>query len=420
MEEFSETLKIRPQVFTQSNQGKGSAVRTGIRHSHGDVVIIQDADLEYDPQDYFQCIEPILQGKYAAVYGSRQESGKNRLHSSPIFYLGALSLTFCIDLLFHAELTDEPTCYKAFRGDLIRNLPFQGNRFDWECEITAKILRLGFEIYEVPIAYHPRKKKEGKKIRWKDGIQSLWTCLKWKWHPLKDIRASLEQIPDLAKVQKSALKAERAILLLVFAAVAIRLLYSIPGLMNPDLLCRPDSATYLGPAFSLAHDGTFSTGPGSGQAALIRTPGYPLYLAVLLLLSGGSLQFCIIISCILGGLAVLPVYRAARLYANWKVSWISAFLFALNPTAIAYTPMFLSDALFAWIVAFQMLFFLKFMKSGFGYFFFAAVLTSIAGTYIRPINIVWILPCLFVLCFLPKPPFREKIRFGVCALVLTA
>ena len=155
--------------LNKENGGKGSAVKAGIQASTGDVVIIQDADLEYDPHDYEACIRPILDGECKVVYGSREEENRNRLYSSPSFYLGGLLLTFWINLLYNANLTDEPTCYKTFDGPLIRSLPIEGDRFEWEPEVTAKLLRMGFEIREVPVSYYPRKITEGKKIKWKDG-----------------------------------------------------------------------------------------------------------------------------------------------------------------------------------------------------------------------------------------------------------
>lgn len=188
-------LKNRPDcraklIVSEKNSGKGAAVRAGIAVSAGDAVIIQDADLEYDPNDYEVCAMPIFRGECDVVYGSREESNRNRVYSSPGFYLGALALTFWIDLLYHAELTDEPTCYKTFRGDLIRAVPFEEDGFEWEPEITAKMLRLGCAIREVPIAYFPRSIKEGKKIRLRDGLRSFLVALLWRFRPLRSIRES--------------------------------------------------------------------------------------------------------------------------------------------------------------------------------------------------------------------------------------
>ncbi len=167
-------------VHHERNSGKGAAVRTGIQHATGDIIIIQDADLEYDPSDYFACIEPIVKGQCDVVYGSRSLSGKNH-YSHLSFYLGGKMVTFITNLLYGSKLTDAPTCYKTFRSGLIKGLSFRGNKFDWEPEVTAKILKSGHTIREVPISYTARPLHEGKHIRWKDGVQALWTLLKYRF-----------------------------------------------------------------------------------------------------------------------------------------------------------------------------------------------------------------------------------------------
>lgn len=183
------------QLVHKPNGGKGSAVRAGVLRSTGDVVIIQDADLEYDPNDYQACIDPILNGEAPVVYGSRELGGRNTRCSHPCFYLGGLLVTAVTNLLFRARLTDEPTCYKTFRGTLIRALPFEGDGFDWEPEITAKLLRLGFRIHEVPIRYTPRSLAEGKKIAWRDGLKALAVLLKFRLLPLGALKADLSAPP---------------------------------------------------------------------------------------------------------------------------------------------------------------------------------------------------------------------------------
>jgi len=180
-------------IINKENEGKGSAVRAGIEKSTGDVVIIQDADLEYDPNDYQRCIDPILEGKTKVVYGSR---GQIRSHSSFAFYLGGLAVTNWTNLLFGSNLTDEPTCYKTFDGNLIRFILFEGKGFEWEPEVTAKFLRLGYEIFEVPIKYFPRKITEGKKINWKDGLKAFWTAFLWRFLPLNKERERLLKLSE--------------------------------------------------------------------------------------------------------------------------------------------------------------------------------------------------------------------------------
>jgi glycosyltransferase involved in cell wall biosynthesis len=165
----------------KKNKGKGGAVKTAIKHASGHVLIVQDADLEYDPRDYFKCVLPILRGKAKVVYGSRRLDKKNRQYSGLSFYIGGIGITLIFNILFFTRLTDEPTCYKTFRSDVIKRIKINGNRFDWEPEVTAKIVKRGIRIKEVPIKYYPRSSDEGKKIRWKDGVDAVLTMLKYRF-----------------------------------------------------------------------------------------------------------------------------------------------------------------------------------------------------------------------------------------------
>lgn len=407
-------------LLDKKNGGKGSAVRLGIRHSSGGVLIIQDADLEYDPGDYEACAAPIFRGECKVVYGTREDSNRNRIYSSPGFYLGALSLTFWINLLFNANLTDEATCYKTFEGDLIRSLSFEGDHFEWEPELTAKLLRLGYEIREVPIRYYPRKTSEGKKITFRDGIQGFAVAFRWRFASLKKEKEALSAASkEDARHIRQVRYAQTALLAVTLFAVLIRLLYAIPGILDPQLLMRPDSPTYLGPAFALLSDGVFASSPGAPPTAF-RTPLYPLYLAFCLLISGKSLGFCAAASAVLGGLVAAPVYLAARLFGGWKAAFLAALLFALNPTAIALSPMFLADTFFLFLFSFQMLFFLKFIRCRFALFFFVSVFMAALGALVRPLNSLWILPCLFVLWFVPALPAYLKGYYSLFALLIYA
>lgn len=173
------------KYFSQKNGGKGSALKLGFSKATGDIFIIQDADLEYDPNDYEKLIKPIMSGKTKVVYGSRLK-GKFNGYSHLSFFIGGLLVTIATDILYFAKLTDEPTCYKVFHKDLKSILiNADGNKFEWEPEITAKILRKKYEIAELPINYYPRSIKEGKKINWKDGVSAIITLLKWRFKKIE-------------------------------------------------------------------------------------------------------------------------------------------------------------------------------------------------------------------------------------------
>ena len=165
-------------VCHEKNMGKGMAIRTGLKHVTGDIVIIQDADLEYDPEDYVKLIDPILQKKADIVYGSRI-LGKNK-KSYWSFYLGGRVLSFFTNLLYGSHITDEPTCYKVFRSDVINSTRLVCKRFEFCPEITAKLLKKGHKIYEVPIHYYPRSISNGKKIRFRDAIEAFWVLIKYR------------------------------------------------------------------------------------------------------------------------------------------------------------------------------------------------------------------------------------------------
>lgn len=174
-------LKKHKLIFHNQNRGKGSAIRTALKHITGDIVIIQDADMEYNPNDYKILIQPIIDKKYKVVYGSRERNKQNKIHSGLLYYIGGLFLTWLTNLLYHSTLTDESTCYKVFDKSLLLNIPLKCKRFEFCPEITAKILKRGIEIKEIPISYNPRTTKEGKKIKFKDGVKATWTLLKYRF-----------------------------------------------------------------------------------------------------------------------------------------------------------------------------------------------------------------------------------------------
>jgi len=170
--------RIDVLVCHERNRGKGAAIRSALAASTGDVVIVQDADLEYDPADWPSLLAPIAAGRADAVFGSRFLGGPHRVlyfwHS-----VGNWVLTLLSNMLTNVNLTDMETCYKAIRGDLARSLPLTSDRFGFEPEVTARLVQAKARIYEVPISYHGRTYAEGKKISWRDGVAAIWHILRF-------------------------------------------------------------------------------------------------------------------------------------------------------------------------------------------------------------------------------------------------
>jgi len=169
-------LKI---IFHEKNQGKGAALRTGFSQATGDIILIQDADLEYDPQDYPRLLEPIFRGVADVVYGSRFLGGPHRVL---LFwhYVGNKFLTTLCNLCANLNLTDMETCYKVFRREVLARINLKSKRFGFEPEITIKVGKLGCRVYEVPISYYGRDYREGKKITWKDGLAAIFHILRFR------------------------------------------------------------------------------------------------------------------------------------------------------------------------------------------------------------------------------------------------
>jgi glycosyltransferase involved in cell wall biosynthesis len=168
--------------FHKKNHGKGAAIRTALQHATGDIIIIQDADLEYNPAEYGKLLQPILDGKTKVVYGSRLEAIQRDLQNMyKLHYFGNKFLTIMTNILYGTTITDMETCYKVFRREVLDGIRLRAMRFDFEPEITAKLLKKGYNIVEVPIDFVGRTFKEGKKITWRDGIKALFYLIKYRF-----------------------------------------------------------------------------------------------------------------------------------------------------------------------------------------------------------------------------------------------
>jgi glycosyltransferase involved in cell wall biosynthesis len=173
-----ENIKV---LFHERNKGKGAALQTGFSHVTGDVVVVQDADLEYNPEEYHLLIKPILENRADVVYGSRFLTGSERRVLLFWHSLGNKFLTFLSNMITDLNLSDMETCYKMFKADVLKKIEIEENRFGFEPEFTVKVAKARFRIYEVGISYNGRDYSEGKKIGWKDGVAVLWYLLKYRF-----------------------------------------------------------------------------------------------------------------------------------------------------------------------------------------------------------------------------------------------
>ncbi|NLN77553.1 MAG: glycosyltransferase family 2 protein [Armatimonadetes bacterium] len=166
-------------VESDQNQGKGKSIRSALEEVTGDIVLIQDADLEYDPNDYHALIQPIVDGDADVVYGSRFLRGKPKMRL--INYIANKVFAALASLLYGVKVSDEATCYKAFRTEVLKSIELRCNRFEFCPEVTARLLKRGYRYVEVPIWYEARTHAQGKKITWKDGVECIWTLLKYRF-----------------------------------------------------------------------------------------------------------------------------------------------------------------------------------------------------------------------------------------------
>ncbi len=184
-QKYESGLKIK-LIRHNTNRGKGASVIDGINLSSGEIIVIQDADLEYDPDDYAKLIDPIIRGDTDVVYGTRLKHYPLRFFGekkTPLIthYFGNKLLTFITEILYQKKVSDMETCYKMFRKDIIKDINIKAKRFEFEPEFTAKVLKKDYKIHEIPIKVQPRGYEEGKKISWRDGFIALWTLIKYRF-----------------------------------------------------------------------------------------------------------------------------------------------------------------------------------------------------------------------------------------------
>jgi len=380
--------EVHAVCIDKENGGKGSAVKLAIAASTGEAVIIQDADLEYDPLDYAACAEPIFRGECEVVYGSREEGNRNRIYSSPGFYLGSLSLTFLVDILFNANLTDEATCYKTFRGCLIRALAddLEGDGFEWEPEITAKLLRLGIHPYEVPVTYTPRKPEDGKKIRFRDGLLSIWTAYEWRFRSVKTIQKRVASLSDVDGEHVRHVKYAQGALLLAMLVAVIQVGDFAPSRLGYVIaaalvylaarLYQPWKLALLWSVLSTAMLDLFLPAASDG---LIQT-----------IMTGGSDAMC--------GALNLAAYRGLGLDLLFPYA---------DPASLALAGFCL-----------QMFFYLKFAACGFVLFFIMAVFFCWTTALLMPLNIWWMIPALAGLLLQRENKFRAAGAAAAAVLLL--
>ncbi|MBP5182671.1 MAG: glycosyltransferase [Lentisphaeria bacterium] len=415
------------RYLEKPNGGKGSALKEGIAASTGSVVIIQDADLEYDPADYVKCIRPILEGKSKVVYGSREAENRNRFYSAPSFYLGGLILSFWIDLLYNGVLTDELTCYKTFDGDLIRSLKVEGDHFEWEVEVTCKLLRLGFSIEEVPISYSPRKPEGGKKIRAKDGFQGLWTALKWRFLPLREEKKALAESPtaqELAVFGKVHAKAVRGVWILLGLALLLRLAYALPGMetarRTPGLEDRIYQR-YSDPVRK--HFCNYSPQERKLDIVTIRkAPLYRYFLALFRHAGTHRMLLAELAGLLLSVLGVYVVYAGASAVCGWKAGLWAASLYALSPLLIAAAfpgRLHWSFPLLLFFLTLQFCFLLRFFRTALQPDLFCMAASGALAALTDSVNAFWSLPAALLILLYGKFTARRKLEYILLLLLVT-
>ncbi len=175
--EGKENIKV---YYHEKNKGKAGAIKTGIPYATGEIISVQDGDLETDPNDFVKLTEPIKSGEAQVVYGSRYLN-KNEKSLYFAYKFGARFLSWVVNILYGQNITDEATCYKVFRSDILKKIPLEYDRFEFCPEVTAKVSKMGYKIKELPMSYFPRSFDEGKKMNWRDGLKALWVLIKFRF-----------------------------------------------------------------------------------------------------------------------------------------------------------------------------------------------------------------------------------------------
>lgn len=404
IELYKDACEIK--YFEKQNGGKGSAVRLGIENSTGDIVIIQDADCEYDPCDYEKLIQPILKAETQVVYGSRERDIKNRTKSSWFFYLGGLSVSFLFNILYGTSLSDEPTCYKTFDGNLIRSIKFKNNKFGWEPEVTAKILRMGFKIVEIPISYHPRKINDGKKIRLKDGFEALFLTFIYRFSIPMGKVAGEKNITAV----KNEFSFRTALVGIFCLAYILRLFLAIPygNMAVENHLMRPDTPSYCFDA------------PGFDWG--LRAPLPCVLYWLLKQITPFALSAYSLLGIFLSSITVFPVAYLGKLISKKNAGGIiAALLWCCNVTSIGHAPLILSDTLFTFFVAWQVFCIVRAYETKRLIDFAYGIGFGTLAALTRSINLPWILAVAPVLAlFIIRPKWKCILALAVNLILVLA
>ena len=355
-------------IHHERNRGKGAALRTGIAAATGDVTVIQDADLEYDPADLSRLMEPFLAGKADAVYGSRFQGGPRRV----LLYWHAVGnrlITLLSNMFTNLNLSDVETCYKLVRTDLLKRLPLTSDRFGFEIEVTVRLAQAGARIWELPISYSGRTYAEGKKITWRDGLAALIHIIRY----------------NLLQRKESAPAAEkRTLRWIVVGAIAVRSLLALSAWVvarDPMAFHQPDTASYLAPARELLSAGTFST---HGEAELVRTPGYALLLIPGIWL-GHSEAVTIALQIALSALTVIGVFMLSqRILGDRRLALIAAAFYGLEPLSVTYSALLLTETLFTFLIVWGVVLVVDWVRRGRPAMLICGAAVLALAAYVRP------------------------------------